>query len=72
MQNLVEIEQIAQNRGIKFLIHFTKLKNLDSICQYGLRTRENLERYLFSVQWNDKLRLDEKKKFDFMFNRFPK
>lgn len=49
----------VKNRGIKFLWHFTKIENLDSILKNGLIPREYLERQGAEVSYNDQYRFDE-------------
>jgi ssDNA thymidine ADP-ribosyltransferase, DarT len=52
------IEQIVEARKIKQLVHFTRLENLDSILNYGLRTRGDcLARNIGCVHTDD-YRLD--------------
>ncbi len=38
---------LAKLRGIKFLVHFTKIDNLPSIAKFGLLTRKNLDEKSF-------------------------
>jgi hypothetical protein len=66
MQNAVNA------RGIEYLVHFTRLENLDSILQYGLIPRVQLEginphAFLF----NDYLRLDNCKNANCCSITFP-
>lgn len=56
MANL--IEDFAKERGIKYLMHFTKLENLGSIEQRGLVTRDVLVAEGNVAALNDKDRHD--------------
>lgn len=49
------IEEICSTRSINYLMHFTKLANLDSILSQGLVPRNHLAS---TVGCNDELRLD--------------
>jgi len=51
------IKKYVEERKIKFLVHFTKEKNLVSILEDGLVTRDILERR-GEVDFNDAYRLD--------------
>ena len=52
------IARRAVERGIKHLVHFTQAENLPSIQTFGLRSRQELERFKVSFQFNDAQRID--------------
>lgn len=52
-----EIKNYATERGIKYLMHFTRAKNLDSILRRGLIPRNTLNNEGYKG-FNDHLRLD--------------
>ena len=70
-----QIQQICKKRGIKTLVHFTRIENLSSILQHGLRSRKTLEileetcgqQFLF----NDPKRLDGHKEAICLSISFP-
>ena len=49
---------LAKFRGIKLLVHFTKIENLPSIAKFGLLTRKNLDDKSFKYFFNDETRRD--------------
>lgn len=53
------IIQTIEKRKIKFLIHFTRVKNLESILTKGFLPRKYLTEQKISFCYNDKLRLDK-------------
>lgn len=53
-----EIEAISKEREIPYLVHFTQLSNLESILEYGIHPRCNLNGLLAEITINDELRLD--------------
>ncbi|EKM3679511.1 TPA: DUF4433 domain-containing protein [Vibrio parahaemolyticus] len=55
MSRQEEIQQILERRGIRVLLHFTRLENLPSILEHGLKTKDELDG---SAKCNDELRLD--------------
>ncbi len=58
---MLEIEKIqheVQRRGIKHLLHFTRINNLESIIDNGLVTRDRILSECISEVCNDQLRLD--------------
>jgi len=55
------IEEIAKNKGIECLWHFTRLENLEAILENGLVPRSVLEDNGDVVDYNDELRLDGQK-----------
>ena len=59
MQQINEIQKNAQKKGIKYLIHFTKIGNLESILDHGLVTRDLILPEYIDEVCNDQLRLDE-------------
>lgn len=52
------IQEYAAERGIKYLMHFTRVSNLDSILQRGLVPRSTLINEGYK-NFNDQLRLDQ-------------
>ncbi|MBU9562036.1 DUF4433 domain-containing protein [Burkholderia multivorans] len=52
------IEEFANERGIKCLVHFTRLSNLQSILTHGLVPRDKLDRRNILGTTNDQYRLD--------------
>lgn len=50
-----KIKEILDERGIRYLLHFTQLANLPSIIQHGLKTKDELDD---SAKCNDDQRLD--------------
>ncbi len=48
----------ARARGIKYLVHFTRKENLESIKTRGLRSRQELETASVSFNFNDSWRGD--------------
>jgi hypothetical protein len=74
-----KIQEIIQKRGIRKLIHFTKLKNLESIYKYGILSRDQIEKEEIQVEFNDSWRRDAwlktssfsvTKKNSYLFNVF--
>ena len=53
-----QIQQICHERGIKTLVHFTRVENLSSILQNGLLSREALETRGQQFLFNDPNRND--------------
>ncbi|BCL69838.1 hypothetical protein TUMSATVNIG1_17930 [Vibrio nigripulchritudo] len=51
----------VKDRGIKYLWHFTKLENLESILENGLIPRSDLEALNANVSYNDEHRYDGQK-----------
>ena len=49
---------LAKLRGIKILVHFTRIENLPSISKRGLLTRKNLDDQSFKYSFNDDTRRD--------------
>ena len=47
-----KIQEIIQKRGIRKLIHFTRLKNLESIYKYGILTRDQIEKEDFREEYD--------------------
>lgn len=52
------MREVVKKRGIKWVWHFTKLDNVDSILEHGLLTRRNLENEGYEFEYNDEYRLD--------------
>lgn len=52
------MEDAVKQRGIEYLWHFTKLKNVSSIFQNGIIPRATLEANQANVPYNDRHRLD--------------
>ena len=55
---MTDIKSIIQEKEIPFLVHFTNLKNLDSIFKHGLVPRDQLGRLESESEINDENRLD--------------
>lgn len=53
-----KIESYVSNREIKYLFHFTNVKNLDSIITHGLLPKSHLAKNSIKAICNDALRLD--------------
>ncbi len=73
------IQEIIQKRGIRKLVHFTRLKNLESIYKYGILSRDQIEKEKIQVEFNDNWRRDTwlktssfsvTKKNSYLFNVF--
>ncbi len=52
------IKEVIEKRKIPYLLHFTKLKNLESILNKGLLSKSKIDEEGMSVAINDSLRLD--------------
>lgn len=55
---MATIQEFTAARNITSLVHFTKLKNLDSILQYGLLTPQLCEFLDIASEVNDRARYD--------------
>lgn len=55
-----ERERILTEKGIKRIVHFTKVDNLENILEYGIFSKENLELLGISYLPSDMYRLDGK------------
>jgi hypothetical protein len=53
-----EVEKIANQLCIPYLVHFTNERNLSSVLNIGLHPKGNAERCKFNPSVNDMLRLD--------------
>ncbi len=58
VQRPYQIQQFCEERGIKTLIHFTRIENLFTILQKGLIGRSRLEASEEPFLWNDSYRAD--------------
>jgi len=56
--NETSIKNIAEGRNIKYLVHFTRLENLESIIEHGFISRKKLEGSVLNASFNDDMRLD--------------
>lgn len=56
--NQEHIKQIVKERNIKFLLHFTSVRNLSSILRNGLLSRIQLISKKIEYQFNDQKRYD--------------
>lgn len=59
-KNQREIKKFIESRGIKALIHFTHIKNLDSILEKGLLSKKFLIDQNMEYKYNDKHRIEGK------------
>jgi RecQ family ATP-dependent DNA helicase len=59
MQNLSDFEYLKK-RGVKELIHFTNIKNIESIIKCGILPRQMLDDNQIRYGFNDQRRLDGK------------
>ena len=48
-----EIKNFLEKRGIEYLVHFTKLKNLDSIRKYGIVSPSEAKRLGIKIETNN-------------------
>jgi hypothetical protein len=53
-----EIEKIVNERNIRWLVHFTRVENLESILENGILPRNSLESLNTIPLTNDEIRLD--------------
>jgi hypothetical protein len=70
-KNKIEIHNIINQRKIPHLVHFTNLKNLESILKNGLVPRLILENRNLSFKFNDDLRLEQCKEANCLSVSFP-
>lgn len=61
----------VEQRGIKYLVHFTRIENLTSIFNNGLIPINNLERNVKNFFYNDELRLDNCRDANCLSIQFP-
>ena len=54
------IKQILEERKIKYLVHFTDCKNIESIKAYGILSRKELIDKKLFFTYNDRHRVDQK------------
>ena len=66
-----QIQQICDERGIKTLVHFTRIENLQSILQEGLLGRDILEARGQGFLFNDNDRVDGHKEAVCLSISFP-
>lgn len=59
MDNKFRIKCFATGRNIQHLTHFTNIKNIDTIMQYGLLTRKYMNDNKISYIYNDAYRYDD-------------
>lgn len=59
--NKALIRSFAQKIDIPYLVHFTKVSNLESIIYHGLVSRESLDQGLYQGVVNDNERLDNRR-----------
>ena len=55
---MADVQSIIRDKEIPFLVHFTNLKNLESIFKYGLVPRDQLLKLNSKSETNDKNRID--------------
>ena len=65
------IQQICEDRGVKTLVHFTRIENLSSILQQGLLGRSLLEKRGQQFLFNDNDRIDGHKEAVCLSISFP-
>jgi hypothetical protein len=53
-----KIQEVIQWKNIRQLVHFTRIANLRSIIEYGILSRQEIEKREIKVEFNDPLRLD--------------
>lgn len=53
-----DIANRAKSLGIEYLVHFTRMENLNGILEYGLKTRQSLENEKVNFYFNDSTRFD--------------
>ena len=58
LRRRAEIEKIIQDRGIKKLYHFTQARNLDSIFEHGILSRNKINGLKIDAAVNDRERWD--------------
>lgn len=58
LRRRAEIEKIIQDRGIKRLYHFTQARNLDSIFEHGILSRNKINGLKIDAAVNDRERWD--------------
>lgn len=54
-----QIQTIANNRGVEFLLHFTQIANLPGIVKHGILPRRELHKSEHLAYASDQYRLDE-------------
>lgn len=65
------IQDVINRRDIKYLVHFTRLENLDNILTNGIIPRKELDKQQVNYVYNDQLRLDEKTNYSCLSIGFP-
>lgn len=58
MYNNLSLENILKDKNIKFLVHFTRVENLEGIISNGLLPRSVLDEYNMKYSYNDVYRRD--------------
>ena len=53
-----KIQEVIQWQNIRQLVHFTRITNLRSIIEYGILSRQEIEKRKIKVEFNDPQRLD--------------
>ena len=53
-----KIQEVIQWQNIRQLVHFTRIINLRSIIEYGILSRQEIEKRKIKVEFNDPQRLD--------------
>jgi hypothetical protein len=56
--NIMQLQELIHQRYIKYVLHFTQLRNLPSIVQHGLLPRKDLSARRIPHTYNDDIRLD--------------
>ncbi len=55
----MDIQDVMNDKGLKYLVHFTNILNLDSILENGLYSNEELDSNKIDAHTNDEHRLEE-------------
>lgn len=69
----MSIQKVIEKRGIKFLVHFTRLENLDNILRNGIIPRSDMKDEFINPKYiyNDDCRFDGKCGYSCLSIGFP-